>query len=270
MACGVTMIQLYHASGSTECTLVGIPVPREDWANVRHTVCRLLRARDAYGAAQLLETYPFDLYEGANSFGDEFSLLYLSAPLERYVEFAEQAENPEVKMACREIALAMWEEGQFYIRFIVVGINTDDEAPAVSRPSLAITSDAVERAMADCEQLIHSRGATSGVDRIHTALHGYLRAVCTKHNIVVPEGSGITQLFKAIRKEHLGFVEQGARANDVGRISQAMATIIDSLNPLRNQATNVHPNDAVLEEAEAMLVINAVRCLLQYLNAKLE
>jgi hypothetical protein len=36
----------------------------------------------------------------------------------------------------------------------------------------------------------------------------------------------------------------------------------------RNKATLAHPNDAVLEEDDAMLVINGVRTLLHYLNAK--
>ena len=63
----------------------------------------------------------------------------------------------------------------------------------------------MERALADCEQLIHSQGATSGVDRIHTAFHGYLQAVCSKSGIAAPRNAGVTQLFKAIREEHPGF-----------------------------------------------------------------
>ncbi len=48
----------------------------------------------------------------------------------------------------------------------------------VAAPSPAITSNVVDRAISDAETLIRTTGATSGVDRIHTALHGYLRAVC--------------------------------------------------------------------------------------------
>jgi hypothetical protein len=48
-----------------------------------------------------------------------------------------------------------------------------------------------------------------------------------------------------------------------------MSAIIAVLNPVRNRASVAHPNDELLEEPEAMLVINAVRTILQYVNAKL-
>jgi len=218
-------------------------------------------------AAQLLESISFDLYEGTNSFGDEFFLLYLNAAVNQYVELANQKENPQTRAVFRQIAETLSEIGT-YIRFIVVELDAKSSIPIAS-PSLAITSDVVERALADCEQLIHSRGATSGVDRVHTAFHGYLRAVCTKNRIDLPDSAGITQLFKAIRKQHPSFIIHGSQAHDIDRITSSLATIIDSLNPLRNQATLAHPNDVVLEEAEAMLVINTVRTMLNYFNAKM-
>ena len=262
------MIRLYKGSGSAELELVGPPTPRDDWAVERNSACRLLRARDMVAAAELLETVPFDLYEGTNFFGDEFSLLHLRAPLTQYVDLAETKENPAQRLAFHRIAETLTEIGP-YIRFIVVELDSKSAIEPVSSPSLAITSDSVERALADCEQLIHSRGATSGVDRVHTAFHGYLRAVCTTARLSFPESAGMTQLFKDLRENHPSFVEAGPRASDIDRVVRSMANILDSLNPLRNQATLAHPNDAVLEEAEAMLVINSVRTLLHYLNSKL-
>lgn len=38
---------------------------------------------------------------------------------------------------------------------------------------------------------------------------------------------------------------------------------------MRNQASEAHANDRLLEEPEAMLVINVVRTLLHYFNARL-
>lgn len=260
------MIRLYEGSGSGEIELVG---QREGWDDLRRSVCSLLRARNADRAAEILESVPFDMYEATNFFGDEFSVLYFEAPLEEYVKLAELKEDLASKGAFRSIAETISEVGP-YIRFIAVALDTDSEPRPVSSPSLAITSDTVERALADCEQLIHSRGATSGVDRIHTAFHGYLRAVCSKSGLAVPNGASITQLFKAIREHHPSFSGQGPRSSDIDRVIKSMANIIDSLNPLRNEATLAHPNEAVLEEAEAMLVINGVRTLLSYLNAKLE
>jgi hypothetical protein len=48
---------------------------------------------------------------------------------------------------------------------------------------LKISNQAVEQAIADVEALIPTTGAVSGVDRIHTALHGYLGLVCVQADI---------------------------------------------------------------------------------------
>jgi hypothetical protein len=49
------------------------------------------------------------------------------------------------------------------------------EAPdPVANPSPAFTTDVVERALVDAEQLLSGSGPISAVDRVHTALHGYL------------------------------------------------------------------------------------------------
>jgi hypothetical protein len=262
------MIRLYQGSGSGEIQLLGQPLTPEDWRKLRAGVVRLLKARGCQLASELLSSIPFELHDGTNSFGDEFSLLYLSAPLEQYVEIAEKHEDPKGKQAFREIAESVTEVGP-PMRFIAVALDAKAGPPPVTSPLLEVTSDAIERALADAEQLIHSRGAVSGVDRVHTAFHGYLRAVCVKLNITVPDDAGITQLFKLVRDNHSALAAGGPRADDIDRIARAMATILDSLNPLRNRASVAHPNDTVLGEPEAMLVINTIRTLLHYLNAKL-
>ena len=50
---------------------------------------------------------------------------------------------------------------------------------------------------------------------------------------------------------------------------RSAAAILDALNPLRNQGTVAHPNENLLEEAEAMLVVNVSWSLLSYLDSKL-
>jgi hypothetical protein len=262
------VIRLFKGTGSGEVELVGAPAAREEWSDVRRSACRLLRARSADDAAGILETLPLDLYEGTNFFNDKFSVLRLRVPLTQYVELAEREEDSAQRLAFRKIAETLTEIGP-YIRFILLELDSKSELVPVSNPELAITSESVELALADCEELIRSRGATSGVDRVHTAFHGYLRAVCNAASLPVAESAGMTQLFKALRENHPSFTRSGPRAEDIDRIVRPMATILDSLNPLRNQATLAHPNDAVLEEAEAMLVINSVRTLLHYLNSKL-
>lgn len=132
---------------------------------------------------------------------------------------------------------------------------------------LKISTEAIERAIADMEVLISSRGAVSGVDRIHTALHGYLRAICIGENITYSKDDSIVKLFKLLRQQHPKLQSTGR--TDIDRLLQSFAGILDSLNPIRNHASMAHPNENTLEKDEALLVINVVRTLLRYLDAKL-
>lgn len=132
-----------------------------------------------------------------------------------------------------------------------------------------ITSDVVARAIVDAENLIRSSGATSGVDRIHTALHGYLKAVCADAGIDYPKDAAMTALFKLLRRSHTKLQVLGAEEQDIQRVLNAFATIFDALNPVRNEASVAHPNENLLDEPEAMLIVNAGRTLLNYLDAKL-
>ena len=48
-----------------------------------------------------------------------------------------------------------------------------------------------------------------------------------------------------------------------------MGAILDALNPVRNRASVAHPNPSLLEQHEAMLVVNSTRTILHYLDSKL-
>jgi hypothetical protein len=140
----------------------------------------------------------------------------------------------------------------------------------VSSPTPHITSEVVERAIIDAETLIAKNGATSGVDRVHTALHGYLKAACDGSRLGYTKDPGLTDLFKVIREHHPRFQIQGPRGGDIEQVLRAIGAILAALNPVRNRASVAHPNDSLLDEPEAMLVINAARTILHYLDAKMK
>jgi len=152
---------------------------------------------------------------------------------------------------------------------IVGWIRRVSTGAVVSVAPLRVTSAVVERALLDAEKLMASTGATSGVDRAHTALHGYLLQVCLDTNIVMGVDPSLTQLFKLLRLQHPAFQDVSPRSEDVAKLLGAMATVVDVLNPLRNKASVAHPNQNLLAEPEALLVINSVRTLLNYFDSKL-
>jgi hypothetical protein len=142
-------------------------------------------------------------------------------------------------------------------------------ASPVEPPSLRITSQVVERALSDAEQLLQSTGPISAVDRVHTAIHGYVSFVCEKSGFQKGSDQSLTELFKFLREEHPAFRELGHHKREIIRVLRAISTILDSLNTLRNRASIAHPNERLLEEPEAMLIINSARTILHYIDKKL-
>jgi len=145
---------------------------------------------------------------------------------------------------------------------------SDEHVPPLT-PTALSAKDVVRRALNDADSLLRSNGATSAIDRLHTALHGYLRSVCAESGIHVVENASITVLFKSLRTNHPALKNLGTQEAEVGRIITAFSTVVDALNTIRNHASVAHPNDALLDEAEALLTLNAVRTLFNYLVRKL-
>ncbi len=145
---------------------------------------------------------------------------------------------------------------------------SDDHVPPLA-PSALSAKDVVRRALNDADSLLHSSGATSAIDRLHTALHGYLRSVCEESGIHVAENASITALFKSLRTNHTVLKNLGTQDAEIGRIMAAFSTVVDALNTIRNHASVAHPNDELLDEAEAVLTLNVVRTLFNYLVRKI-
>jgi hypothetical protein len=259
------MFILYHGSGSGEVDLVSEMSPQL-WALHRKKAVDYLRLEGSSEGANLLEQLPFELWEGTNSFGDEFSVLYLRISIARYIQLKLDADTDEMRHRYRRIA-AVFQEFNLYVRFIAADA-VNDETEAVTTPTLATTSSSVERALADFETLIRSNGATSGIDRIHTALHGYLIEICREAGITHGNGADITSLFNLVRQHHPKFQIQPP-GTEPQKMLRGLAQVVDAMNPVRNHSSLAHPNDVLLDEPEAMLAANAVRSLLHYLNMKL-
>lgn len=261
------MIILYHGGGATLTEVMGSSLTQDEWSNKRTVVRRLLIANGETRAAELMDRYPFELVDGTNAFGDEFSVLYARVPMKSYLELKEMESTRENSVAFRQIAATISELTP-YVRFIAVTLDTNERVEEVTQPVLKVTSEAVEAALADAEELIRTEGPSHAVDRVHTALHGYLRAVLQQDNITFDSEASITALFKLLREKHPAFHYLGPRSSDIAKVSGSLSTIIDSLNTLRNKASGAHPTEH-LDDPEAMLVINAVRAILRYVDEKL-
>ena len=143
------------------------------------------------------------------------------------------------------------------------------DGAAVGDPELRISSDVVRRAIGDAETLLRTGGPTSAVDRVHTALHGYLMAACRDKGIGYPPDPSILDLFKLLKSDHPSLQDLGPHREAVVKVLRSLGSVMDALNPARNRGSVAHPNEQLLDPDEAMLFINAARTILQYLDAKL-
>lgn len=133
-----------------------------------------------------------------------------------------------------------------------------------------ITCASVERSIDNAEKLIASgdNGMTDAVDRVHTMLHGYLRAVCDDAGIAYGDNAMMSGLFGLIRSKHAAFTSAGPRKDDLDKIFRSMSGIMDAMNPIRNEGSLAHPNNDLLNPPEAALVINMARTILHYIDMK--
>lgn len=145
------------------------------------------------------------------------------------------------------------------------------QVAAVELTSPMVASDLVRQALADAQSLLETQGPTSALDRVHTALHGYLKAVCRSAGLdlaTLPADPGITQVFKFMRQNHPVLRDLGAQDDAMRSVIFSIGNILDALNPIRNRGSLAHANDRLLERDEALLVINLTRGIIQYMDAK--
>ncbi len=143
------------------------------------------------------------------------------------------------------------------------------EGNVVPPPTLESTSEAVQRALHDTETLLRNGDPVSGVDRVHTAFHGHLLHLCQRDDVNLPKDPTVVQIWKAIITSHPTFQVGGPRRDDIKKMLRSLSAAIDALSPVRNRASLSHPNEALLEAAEALLVVNMTRTLINYLEQKL-
>jgi len=130
-------------------------------------------------------------------------------------------------------------------------------------------NETVLEALADAQALLRTRGPVSAVDRIHTALHAYLKIVCQQIGITPDSNASANQLLKILIEKHPALQNLGPRSDEISRILRTSGAIIDAFGSIRNQSSRVHPNEDLLDKDEALFVMNIARSVLQFFDAKL-
>jgi hypothetical protein len=137
-------------------------------------------------------------------------------------------------------------------------------------PKILSGIDQVKAALNDAEQILATNGPSNCVDRLHTALHGYLKGILVDNDIVVEKDESLTSAFKKVLSNVSVFNDSIHRKDDIKKILRPYASSIDAINTIRNQASLAHANEQLLGHDEAVLVINTVRTISTYMGSKLK
>lgn len=154
--------------------------------------------------------------------------------------------------------------------FEMIALRLEREsAPAtLVAPTFESRSAVVRQALHDAELLITTNGAIRAVDRVHTALHGYLREICVEAQISVGEDTAASRLLTLLLQQHPVLVGAGSRPEETRKILRSLAGTIDALGTARNLASPAHPNDVLLDEPEAQLAIAAAYAIIGYIESR--
>jgi hypothetical protein len=242
----------------------------EVWAKLRKSALLLMRARGQEAAATFLRDYDFQIYQGENGWKDEFDVLYRKLTLDEYVAHAAPGPSERIEEACAQIAKTLSELGH-PVRFVGAEYVPDLSPQPVAPPAPKNTSSAVQEALADAGQMVAQGRPVSAVDRAHTSLHGYLKQLCSDAKLSLPsQDPSIVELIKTLLKQHPKFQVAAPQWDEAEKIARGFASILDAFNPIRNRGSLAHANESLLDEAEAMLMINASRTILHYMHHKVE
>lgn len=143
------MFSVYSGSGAQDYSIGDRCFSDEQWGAFRRGTAQLLRSRGFDTAAELLESLPFEIREGENFFGDEFVVLYAELSISKYAEMVDQYSDHMSRHEFSQMASAMNEICPVYVRFIGFGASLGDEVPPVEQPTLQVTNQTVEAALAD-------------------------------------------------------------------------------------------------------------------------
>jgi hypothetical protein len=238
------------------------------WDKICQFIPRDLARMAGTIAEDLWRRFRFELRDGTNGFGDDFGVLTAPISFDEYLELKER--QVELIGPVKALARVVRDGADTHIRFVCFEYDPAAEpVSSVAVPVVTDTREVVKVALADVTAAIRDGRSVSGLDRVHTALHGHVKHLCENADIVFSPDSNLPFLFGELLKKHPAFSGLGAHGEHVGIAIKRLSGVVDSLGQVRNRASMAHPNDALIEPAEANLFVNAACTLLTYLDQRM-
>lgn len=165
--------------------------------------------------------------------------------------------------------------GSFVITRLGIEVAEDPDAlddelpvrplPVVPTPSIEGAPAIVEHALLDAELAVAERRSASAIDRLHTGLQAYARELCVRRQIEPPPDATLPRIVSLLWES----VDHAGARPEAKKVLRSLGAVSEALTELRNHASPAHPN-ALADEADALLAVNAARTLLTYLRDRFD
>ena len=135
--------------------------------------------------------------------------------------------------------------------------DLDALKPNVPEP----TFDRLARAV---REAIDAGKPEEGLDRLHTFMGKYVRALCQKHAIGTPKERSLHSIFGEYVKK---LQAEGALKSEMTiRVMRSAISSLDAFNEVRNEQSFAHDNE-ILRSHEALYIYNHIATLVRFLQA---
>ena len=145
-------------------------------------------------------------------------------------------------------------------------LNETDETTNIEFGNIADKTITINKALTDARLFMSKGMYVSAVDRIHTALHGYVRELLTGYGVDLRSEDSLPSLFSKLCDYFGTSIQPPVVGEKIKRVLRSAGGIINAVNELRNNNTVAHPNDQLIQEREAQLVIALASDIVTYIE----
>lgn len=148
---------------------------------------------------------------------------------------------------------------------VYLEILQEEEIDSIDIEEVVNLNQILREAIDDAETLIKKGKPANAYDRIHTTLHGVLKQKCEEQDIEINDKATITTILSKIR-QHILDTKSDDKAKEIAKILGSISKIINILNDMRNKKSLAHPNKTLLDNDEALFLINISKAIMLYVN----
>lgn len=188
------------------------------------------------------------------------AILHLQVPLSKLDVF-EKYQKPILN----EASQIFGKQDDYYLTDLNIDVKVDKfETFDFSVLGLDKT---LRQAVSDAETLIAQGKYSSCIDRVHTAIHGYLRVCLNELDVEFDETDAMPKLFNLLYNKWEK-VKNGEINEMMLKALRSASATLDVLNNIRNRYSLAHPNSEIISENEAKFVLGLAESIVNYIGRR--